>query len=395
MSNRDVKVTHLSVLPISEEDAVYKRYAGAAQAVEAALCCPVEYSHEFLKVIPAEVLERDYGCGDPTPYVRPGETVLDLGSGGGKLCFIAAQLVGEKGRVIGVDCNDSMMQLAKSAAPIVAQRLGYANVEFRYGLIQDLQLDLERLADSLAQHPVDGTQGYLKLRHLEEELRREQPLIPDESVDCVLSNCVLNLVRIRDRKELFSEIFRVLKAGGRVAVSDIVSDKSVPEHMRSNPELWSGCISGAFREDEFLDAFEKAGFHGMHIAKRESRPWRTVEGIEFRSVTVVAYKGMPENSNDSNQALLYRGPFKVVEDDQGHLYRRGEPVAVSNKVFRMLQQSPYEDQFIAISSGLPIADVQAGKTACCQSTPRTSCETADSRLGAAPRSSGNCGESCC
>lgn len=108
------------------ESSVYKRYAAAAQAVEPALCCPVEYSADFLKVIPQEIIDRDYGCGDPTPYVREGDTVLDLGSGGGKLCYIAAQMVGPSGHVIGVDCNREMLELARKHAPTVAKRLGYA-----------------------------------------------------------------------------------------------------------------------------------------------------------------------------------------------------------------------------------------------------------------------------
>ncbi|MFN9968403.1 MAG: methyltransferase domain-containing protein, partial [Phycisphaerae bacterium] len=115
-------------------------------------------------------------------------------------------------------------------------------------------------------------------------LRREHPLIASDSVDCVVSNCVLNLVRQQDRHQLFAEIFRILKNGGRAAISDIVSDEDVPQDMRTNPELWSGCISGAFREDLFLKAFEEAGFHGIEIAKRQAEPWRTVEGLEFRSI---------------------------------------------------------------------------------------------------------------
>ena len=116
-------------------------------------------------------------------------------------------------------------------------------------------------------------------------------MVPDESVDCVVSNCVLNLVRPGDRRQLFAETFRVLRLGGRAAISDIVSDEDVPEHLQNDPELWSGCVSGAFREDRFLKAFEDAGFYEVQIAARQSEPWRTIEGIEFRSLTVVAHKG--------------------------------------------------------------------------------------------------------
>src|ERR1700750_3260319 len=124
------------------ESAVRERYAAGALFTEARLCCPVDYNAEFLRVIPQEVIERDYGCGDPSKYVRRGETVLDLGSGTGKICFIASQVVGPEGRVIGVDMTDEMLEVARRNAPVVAQRVGHANVEFRKGRIQDLALDL-------------------------------------------------------------------------------------------------------------------------------------------------------------------------------------------------------------------------------------------------------------
>ncbi|TWU10546.1 methyltransferase domain-containing protein [Allorhodopirellula heiligendammensis] len=330
------------------ESSVYQRYAAAAHAVEPALCCPVQYSTELLDVIPQEIIERDYGCGDPTPFIRSGETVLDLGSGGGKLCYIAAQVVGREGRVIGVDCNAEMLGLARKHAPAVADKLGFANVDFRYGLIQDLGLDLDQLAAELSERPIHDPVGYLSLRHVEERLRRQQPLIADDSIDCVLSNCVLNLVRQQDRRQLFAEIFRVLRRGGRAAISDIVSDENVPERLQQDPDLWSGCITGAFREDEFLKAFEAAGFHGIEIVKRQSEPWRTVEGIEFRSVTVVAYKGKHGPCWERGQAVSYRGPFRKVEDDDGHTYYRGERMAVCDKTFNLLQQSPYAEMFDAI-----------------------------------------------
>jgi len=340
------------------ESSVYERYAAAAHAVEPALCCPVTYSPDLLKIIPDEIIERDYGCGDPTPFVRPGDTVLDLGSGGGKLCYIAAQVVGREGRVIGVDCNREMLALARKHVPTVAERLGFSNVEFRYGLIQDLGLDLDLLGAELSRNPIDDPTAYLSLRNTEERLRIEQPLIADDSVDCVLSNCVLNLVRQKDRRQLFSEIFRVLRRGGRAAISDIVSDEIVPDRLQQDPDLWSGCITGAFREDEFLKAFEDAGFHGIQITKRQSEPWRTVEGIEFRSVTVVAYKGKQGPCLERNQAVVYRGPFKQVQDDDGHTYWRGERMAVCDKTFQLLQQAPYGESFEAIEPrvNIPLND---------------------------------------
>ncbi len=190
------------------ETAVEERYAAAARAAEPALCCPVDYDPRYLKVIPTEVIERDYGCGDPSRWINEGETVLDLGSGTGKICFIAAQVVGSRGKVIGVDMTDEMLEVARRNAPVVAQRIGYANVEFRKGRIQDLGLDLERLDRHLRDHPVSGAAGWLDVDRITAEFRQEQPLIPDESIDVVVSNCVLNLVESASKERLFQEIFR-------------------------------------------------------------------------------------------------------------------------------------------------------------------------------------------
>jgi arsenite methyltransferase len=381
------------------EASVYDRYAAASQAREEALCCPVDYQADLLNVIPQEILERDYGCGDPTRFVAEGETVVDLGAGGGKLCYIMAQVVGPRGRVIGVDCNHEMLALARKHQATVAERIGYANVEFRYGMIQDLRLDLDRLGQALSHRPIADPSGWLASRQTEERLRRDHPLIADDSVDCVVSNCVLNLVRQADRKQLFAEIFRVLKRGGRAAISDIVSDEDVPRHMQDDPALWSGCISGAFREDLFLQAFEEAGFHGLEIAKRQSEPWRTVEGIEFRSMTVVAYKGKQGPCWERNQAVIYRGPFKQVEDDDGHIYRRGLRTATCDKTTRLLQQAPYTGQFEVVEPLESIPLAEAVPFDCRRNKLRSPQETKGHDYHATTDAAGPCcdpqGGSCC
>src|SRR5947208_5510295 len=146
---------------VGAESVVRNRYSAAAHAPDTALCCPVEYDRRFLKIIPAEVIERDYGCGDPSRYVKPGETVLDLGSGAGKICFIAAQVVGAEGKVIGIDMNEDMLALARKHQRTVGDALGYHNVEFRKGRIQDLALDLERLDTALKARPIDSTDSFL------------------------------------------------------------------------------------------------------------------------------------------------------------------------------------------------------------------------------------------
>src|SRR5437870_9926082 len=176
-------------MSLHPESAVKRRYAAAAQAPEAALCCPTRYNEDYLKVIPQEVLDKDYGCGDPSRYLRAGETVLDLGSGAGKICFIVAQVVGRDGRVIGIDMTDEMLAVARRNAPLVAQRLGYANVEFRKGRIQDLGLDLERLDHELKKRPIADANSFLAADELAQDLRVRYPLVASDSIDVVISNC--------------------------------------------------------------------------------------------------------------------------------------------------------------------------------------------------------------
>jgi ubiquinone/menaquinone biosynthesis C-methylase UbiE len=339
-------------LPV--ESAVKQRYAAGAQAQEAALCCPVDYDPQYLRAIPQEVIERDYGCGDPSRYLRPGETVLDLGSGTGKICFIAAQVVGPEGRVIGVDMTDAMLEVARRNVPVVAERIGYSNVEFRKGRIQDLALDLEKLDAELQARPITSADGFLAADSLASELRLTNPLIASDSVDVVVSNCVLNLVEPRAKRQLFEEIFRVLRRGGRAVISDIVSDEVVPEAMQNDPELWSGCISGALTEEEFLEAFSAAGFYGVEILKLDATPWRTVEGIEFRSMTIQALKGKQGPCFERNQAVIYRGPFKEVLDDDGHRMERGRRYAVCDKTFNLYRKAPYAESFEFVE---PLTDI--------------------------------------
>jgi arsenite methyltransferase len=344
---------------MNTQSSVETRYAEAAKQAEAALCCPVEYDRKYLEIIPDEVVEKDYGCGDPSKWVKAGETVLDLGSGTGKICFIASQVVGAAGKVIGVDMTDDMLEVANRNAPIVADRVGYANVEFRKGRIQDLALDLNLLDRALSQNPVRSTSDFLKLDEIAADLRIKEPLVASQSIDVVVSNCVLNLVEPEQKPQLFREIFRVLKTGGRAVISDIVSDEPVSAAMRQDAHLWSGCISGALTETDFLKAFEDAGFYGVELVKFETQPWQTVEGIEFRSVTVQAYKGKHGPCLERNQAVIYQGPFKSVLDDDGHRYDRGERIAVCDKTFRLLQQAPYSSHFTPIEPLQVIAAQQA------------------------------------
>lgn len=177
------------------------------------------YEPNTLTELPAEASDLSLGCGDPVTLaeIQPGEVILDLGSGAGLDCFLAARHTGETGRVIGVDMTPEMIERARANQ----ERLGLTNVEFRLGQLESL--------------PVD-----------------------DASVDLVISNCVINLVP--NKEAALREAFRVLRPGGRLSVSDIVTQGRFPEALRQDPELWSGCVSGAIELDEFLSLLTRVGF---------------------------------------------------------------------------------------------------------------------------------------
>ena len=244
---------------LNHKEAIQKRYGFAAIEKESCLCTPVSFDQKYLKAIPIEVIDKDYGCGDPTKWVRENDYVLDLGSGSGKNAFICSQIVGEKGYVIGIDQNLDMLALATKSINYVSEKIGYKNIEFLNGSIEQL--------DALD--------------------RNSEQIVQNDSIDIVLSNCVLNLVNPNSRKKLLENIERVLKGNGRIAISDIVSNKKVPLKMQYDADLWSGCISGAWYEPDLINDFKDMGFKNLKFAERSSAPWRVIEDIEFRTVTLV------------------------------------------------------------------------------------------------------------
>lgn len=329
---------------------VLERYSEGAQDVQPELCCPVDYDKELLKLLPTEIIEKDYGCGDPSRYVKEGDVVLDLGSGGGKICYMAAQLVGDQGKVIGVDMNNDMLALANKYKDEMADKIGNQRVEFFRGYIQDLALGLDELDQYLLKQPITTASEMLTFEKWKNNQRTESPMIASNSIDLIISNCVLNLVAESDKKQLVQEIHRVLKPGGRVAISDIVSDEEIPEHLKNDPNLWSGCISGAYHEKAFLQAFQDEGFIAVGYDKWDAEPWQVVEGIEFRSVTLTAMKNTGNHCIDRGHAAIYRGPYASVTDDEGHVFPRGERMAVCERSFNLLTETDfYKDDFIGIT----------------------------------------------
>ncbi len=338
------------------ENTVQARYSEGAQERQESLCCPVDYDTSLLKLLPSEIVEKDYGCGDPSRYVKPGDTVVDLGSGGGKICYMAAQICGDEGQVIGVDMTDDMLALARKYQSEMAEKLGGDRVDFRKGYIQDLALDVQAMEAWLASNAVNNIEDLQALEVWKTQQKENTPLVASGTVDLVISNCVLNLVAQKDRAQMIEEIFRVLKPGGRVAISDIVCDELVPEHLQDDPTLWSGCISGAFHEKGFMDAFLEAGFVAVAYDKWDDQPWQVVEGIEFRSVTLMAIKPSQDNLVDAGQGLIYKGPFSEVKDDLGNLYPRGERIAVSRRTFELMMNSDLAENFVGVEPATAISN---------------------------------------
>ena len=291
-------------------EAVSQFYTRAAEAPQADLCCPTSYPAEDVDHIPREVVERFYGCGSPVNRagLREGETVLDLGSGAGIDCFIAARKVGPAGRAIGVDMTDAMLEVALENRPKVAERLGFENVEFKKGYLEEV--------------PVE-----------------------DATADVIMSNCVINLSP--DKKRVFAEIWRVLRDHGRFVISDIVSETEVPPTLRLNQHLWGECIGGALSEDELFSSLEEAGFYGLRTIAKSA--WKTVEGVRFFSVTVQGYKYEKKaGCVFIGQRAVYTGPFKAVVDEEGHTFPRGEEVEVCTDTAAKLRAEPYSGRFIVI-----------------------------------------------
>ncbi len=383
------------------EQAVLKRYGAGAQQPQAELCCPTDgYDSRYLEALPSEIIEKDYGCGDPTRYVGLGETVVDLGSGAGKNCYILAQKVGQAGRIIGVDFNDEMLNLSRKYLTEMGDKFGYHNVEFVKAKIQDLALNLDQVQAWLTQNPIAAIAQLASFETECDRLRQEQPLIESDSVDVVISNCVLNLVRPQDKAQLFDEIFRVLKRGGRAVISDIVCDENPTPVILNDPDLWSGCIAGAFREDGFLEMFERAGFHGIEILSRQAEPWQVIDGVEFRSLTVRAFKGKQGDCWERHQAVIYKGPWRAVQDDDGHTLYRGERMAVCDKTFHLYTDasSPYHGDLIPVLPHNEIALESAQAFNCSGDAVRDPRDTKglDYRVTLKSESKSSCStDSCC
>ncbi|MCK4838040.1 MAG: methyltransferase domain-containing protein, partial [Desulfobulbaceae bacterium] len=270
---KEISLTHcncvISISGSNGHQSVREFYGQAAQSTNNDIANPFGPEGLALEFIPTESKSRSYGCGSPVndANLQPGETVVDLGSGSGVECFLAAEKVGPTGRVFGIDMTEEMLALAKESQTAVSQQLGYNNLEFRHGYLEDIPLE-------------------------------------DAAANVVISNCVINLSP--DKRRTLHEIFRVLKPGGRLVVSDIVTDQQIPTRVRNNEKLRGECLGGALQQEQLLAMLRAAGFTGAKLIKRF--PYRQEEGSQFYSLTFSCLK--PAASEEVS--VIYRGPLEAV-----------------------------------------------------------------------------------
>jgi arsenite methyltransferase len=263
------------------------------QAAQAGCCSPSEaaveqtsaaglYPAEELAELPDTVTDASLGCGNPLAIadLRPGEVVLDLGSGGGIDCFLAAKRVGPAGRVIGLDMTPDMIKLARRNA----KKIGATNVDFRFGEMEDMPL-------------------------------------PDASVDAIISNCVINLSP--DKDAVFREAYRVLRPGGRLGVSDIVVDGELPDFIRTKLNAWAGCLAGALDERVYLDKIRAAGFERIEVLSRDYN--QVDEGTEWDEVQLIV---AGEDGQEAKDKLVQAGlsPHDLVSKVASIKVRAYKPV---------------------------------------------------------------------
>ncbi|MBJ78377.1 MAG: ubiquinone biosynthesis methyltransferase UbiE [Nitrospinae bacterium] len=302
-------------------------YSNAATTAQESLCCPTQYDLTDLSHIPKEVTEISYGCGSPVGRagLREGEVMVDLGSGGGIDCFIAAKHVGKTGRVFGIDMTEEMLGVARKNAERVAENLGYKNIEFKQGFLETIPID-------------------------------------DTSVDLVTSNCVINLST--DKNAVFKEIHRILKPNGRFLIADIISEKEVPEDMQNNKELWGECVSGALTLNEFLDYAGNNTFKGLRVQK--DYLWKEVGGIKFYSYTIEGFKHVPDENASCCKSLIatYAGPFESVTL-QSTVFPMNVPVEVAEDTAQMMSSHSYAGQFIITDPETEKPAESNSESSCC------------------------------
>lgn len=319
-------------------------------------CCPIDamptHIRPYMNKVHDEIKEKFYGCGSPIPHSLKGKTILDLGCGTGRDVFTASQLVGEKGKVIGIDMTDNQLSVARKYIGYHMDKFGFSepNVEFHKSYIEDLK-----------------TIG-----------------IEDNSVDVVISNCVINLSP--NKEEVFREIFRVLKPGGELYFSDVFTGKRVPDNLTTDPILVGECLGGALYIEDFRRMLNNIGCKDFRVVSKgiielnDEEIKRKAGMIDFYSMTIRTFKcDFEDICEDYGHVAYYKGniadsPHAFILDDH-HIFKTDMPVLVCGNTAKMLSETHYKENFrvegdfsthfgpFDCSPALSESDVQTG--GCC------------------------------
>ncbi|MCX7100837.1 MAG: methyltransferase domain-containing protein [Methylobacter sp.] len=306
----------------------YGQVLQTSNDLKTSACCSIDampgHLKSMLSNLHPEVLERFYGCGSPLPPALQGKTVLDLGCGSGRDCYLLSKLVGPTGRVIGVDMTPEQLEVAVRHRDWHAERFGYSNIEFLHGHIENLT--------------AIG--------------------IEDNSIDVVISNCVINLSP--EKPKVLAEIFRVLKPGGELYFSDVFADRRIPAFLRQDPVLLGECLGGALYWEDFRRILHELGCPDVRVTKQNPISLNDPEVaakigmVKFSSVTVSAFKlPLEDRCEDYGQVACYLGTIPehlhTFDLDEHHHFETGRPLRVCGNTADMLSASRYAEHFQVVS----------------------------------------------
>jgi len=303
----------------------YSKHLETSEDLQTNACCtteaPPEHIREAMANVHIDVTSKYYGCGLCVPEDIEGLSILDLGSGSGRDCYIAAQLVGATGRVVGVDMTQEQLDVANNAKQWHAEKFGYSNVEFKLGQIERL-----------------GELG-----------------LADGSFDVIVSNCVINLCQ--DKAAVLNEAFRLLKPGGELYFSDVYSDRRMPKELRDDPVLWGECVSGALYWNDFQNLAKSCGFLDPRLMKdnvltiNNEKLEKKLGNIKCFSATYRLWKlpDLESHCEDYGQAVIYKGtcshcPVNFILDGH-HSIEKGRIFPVCGNTWKMLHETRFKRHF--------------------------------------------------
>jgi len=293
--------------------------------------------------------------------VQPAGTVLLLAPDHPELECLLAERLAERGQLVVMHCPCS--------GP-VHQAAGVERIQRLRGVYSDLRIDVDWLEKRLSVSPPVTYSDLCAFQAAREGQMRDSPLVPSDSVDLLIAVGILRRLPVEQRSGALMEFYRVLKKQGRLALIDFVSDESLSDHLLRHPD----CPAG-FQELELMEVLESAKFHGIEIGHLDQDPVASLEGVAFRRLLIQAHKGKEGMCLERYQGVIYLGPWKVVEDDDGHILKRGQRFAVCDKTFHIYKRPPYTGQFVYLEPATDVPLEQAKPWDVRHPAERLPCET--------------------